>query len=239
MGRIRVISHEDRIFQDRREAGRFLSEALKEFRGRDALVLGIPRGGLVVAVEIAGAIGADLDVALTRKIGAPLQPELAIGALSESGQIYLSSALAAQAGADDGYIEREKARQAGVIKERAQQYRKVRPKASVTDRLVIVTDDGAATGATMLATLWSLRQEKPQRLIAALPVVSGDAVEILAGAADELVVLQVPMYLAGISQFYGDFSQTSDDEVEGILKEFAARRGRKLRGNYVSRWLGL
>ncbi|MFB3918983.1 MAG: phosphoribosyltransferase [Candidatus Velamenicoccus archaeovorus] len=228
MGRIRVISHEDRIFQDRREAGRFLSEALKKFQGRDALVLGIPRGGLVVAAEIARAIGADMDAALTRKIGAPLQPELAIGALSESGQIYLNSALAAQVGADEEYIEQEKARQAGVIKERAQQYRKVRPKASVTDRLVIVTDDGAATGATMLATLWSLRQEKPQRLIAALPVVSGDAVEILAGAADELVVLQVPMYLAGISQFYGDFSQTSDDEVVGILKEFAARRGRKL-----------
>ncbi|QAT16637.1 phosphoribosyl transferase domain protein [Candidatus Velamenicoccus archaeovorus] len=228
MGRIRVISYEDRIFQDRREAGRFLSEALKKFQGRDALVLGIPRGGLVVAAEIARAIGADMDAALTRKIGAPLQPELAIGALSESGQIYLNSALAAQVGADEEYIEQEKARQAGVIKERAQQYRKVRPKASVTDRLVIVTDDGAATGATMLATLWSLRQEKPQRLIAALPVVSGDAVEILAGAADELVVLQVPMYLAGISQFYGDFSQTSDDEVVGILKEFAARRGRKL-----------
>ncbi len=228
MGRTRIFSHEDRVFQDRREAGRILSEALKEFRGKDAVVLGIPRGGLVVAAEIARAIEADLDVALTRKIGAPLQPELAIGALSESGQVYLNSALAAQVGADEDYIEREKTRQAGAIKERAQQYRKVRPKASITDRLVIVTDDGAATGATMLATLWSLRQEKPQRLIAALPVVSGDAVEILAGAADELVVLQVPMYLAGISQFYGDFSQTSDDEVAGILKEFVVRRGRKL-----------
>lgn len=228
MGRTRVFSHEDRIFQDRREAGRTLSEALKEFRGKDAVVLGIPRGGLVVAAEIARAIEADLDVALTRKIGAPLQPELAIGALPESGQIYLNSALAAQVGADEGYIDREKARQAGVIKERAQQYRKVRPKVSLAGRLVIVADDGVATGATMLATLWSLAQEKPQRLIVALPVATEDAVEVLAGAADDVVVLQVPIYLAGISQFYGDFSQTGDDEVVDILRESLAWKGQKL-----------
>ncbi len=227
MGKTRILFREDRIFRDRAEAGRILSGALKEFAGKDAVVLGIPRGGVVVAAQIARAIDADLDVALTRKIGAPLQPELAIGALAESGQIYLNDLLAAQAGADEGYIEREKARQAGVIKERAQQYRKVRSKIPLAGRLVIVVDDGVATGATMLATLWSLARERPQRLVVALPVATDDAVDILAEAADEVVVLQVPIFLAGISQFYGDFSQTGDDEIVDILKDSLLWKGGK------------
>jgi len=227
MGKARILFREDRIFRDRAEAGRILSGALKEFAGQDAVVLGIPRGGVVVAAQIAKAIDADLDVALTRKIGAPLQPELAIGALAESGQIYLNDLLAAQAGADEGYIEREKVRQAGVIKERAQQYRKVRSKIPLAGRLVIVVDDGVATGATMLATLWSLAREKPQRLVVALPVATDDAVDILAEAADEIVVLQVPIFLAGISQFYGDFSQTGDDEIVDILKDSLLWKGGK------------
>jgi len=227
MGKTRILFREDRIFRDRAEAGRILSGALKEFAGKDAVVLGIPRGGVVVAAQIAKAIDADLDVALTRKIGAPLQPELAIGALAESGQIYLNDLLAAQAGADEGYIEREKVRQAGVIKERAQQYRKVRSKIPLAGRLVIVVDDGVATGATMLATLWSLAREKPQRLVVALPVATDDAVDILAEAADEIVVLQVPIFLAGISQFYGDFSQTGDDEIVDILKDSLLWKGGK------------
>ncbi len=227
MGKARILFREDRIFRDRAEAGRILSGALKEFAGKDAVVLGIPRGGVVVAAQIAKAIDADLDVAVTRKIGAPLQPELAIGALAESGQIYLNDLLAAQAGADEGYIEREKVRQAGVIKERAQQYRKVRSKIPLAGRLVIVVDDGVATGATMLATLWSLAREKPQRLVVALPVATDDAVDILAEAADEIVVLQVPIFLAGISQFYGDFSQTGDDEIVDILKDSLLWKGGK------------
>jgi predicted phosphoribosyltransferase len=227
MGKARILFREDRIFRDRAEAGRILSGALKEFAGQDAVVLGIPRGGVVVAAQIAKAIDADLDVALTRKIGAPLQPELAIGALAESGQIYLNDLLAAQAGADEGYIEREKVRQAGVIKERAQQYRKVRSKIPLAGRLVIVVDDGVATGATMLATLWSLARERPQRLVVALPVATDDAVDILAEAADEIVVLQVPIFLAGISQFYGDFSQTGDDEIVDILKDSLLWKGGK------------
>ncbi len=227
MGKTRILFREDRIFRDRAEAGRILSGALKEFAGKDAVVLGIPRGGVVVAAQIARAIDADLDVALTRKIGAPLQPELAIGALAESGQIYLNDLLAAQAGADEGYIEREKARQAGVIKERAQQYRKVRSKIPLAGRLAIVVDDGVATGATMLATLWSLARERPQRLVVALPVATDDAVDILAEAADEVVVLQVPIFLAGISQFYGDFSQTGDDEIVDILKDSLLWKGGK------------
>lgn len=227
MGKTRILSYTDYVFQNRREAGKLLSEALKEFRRMDVLVLGIPRGGVVVAAEIARALGADLDVALTRKIGAPLAPELAIGAVSESGQVYLNSDLASQVGADEGYIEREKARQAGFIRERAQQYRKVRPKISLEGRIAIIVDDGVATGATMLATLWSLKQERPRQLVVALPVASGDAVDVLAGSADEVIVRQVPMYLSGISQFYDDFSQTGDDEVMEILREALLRKDKK------------
>jgi len=181
--------------------------------------VGIPRGGVIVAAEVARKLDAKLDIVLSRKLGAPYNPELAIGAISEDGRVFLNEALASQVGADKGYIEAEKAQQWCEIKDRIKRFRKVKQKITLKGKTTIVTDDGVATGATMQAALIALRQEKPGKLIAALPVGAGEAVELLADYADEVVALRIPDYLGAIGQFYLDFSQTSDEEVLGILRD--------------------
>lgn len=183
------------------------------------MVLGIPRGGVIVAAEVSRILNAKLDIVLSRKLGAPDNPELAIGAITEDGRLFLNEGLAARVGADKSYIESEKARQLLEIKDRIKRFRKVKQKISLKGKTVIVTDDGAATGATMQAALMSLRQEKPAKLIAALPVAAGEAVELLADYADEVIALRVPDYLGAIGGFYLDFSQSSDEEVLGILRD--------------------
>ena len=216
---VRIISHSNEAFRDRQEAGRLLADELKYLSGKETVVLGIPRGGVIVAAEVSRILKAKLDIVLSRKLGAPDNPELAIGAVTEDGKVFLNEALASQVGADKGYIESEKARQLLEIKERIKRFRKVKQNISLTGKTVIVTDDGVATGATMQAALIALRQGKPGKLIAALPVAAGEAVELLADYADEVIALRVPDYLGAIGQFYLDFSQSSDEEVLGILKD--------------------
>ena len=216
---MRVISRSNEAFRDRQEAGRFLADELKYLSGKEVVVLGIPRGGVIVAGEVARILNAKLDIVLSRKLGAPDNPELAIGAIAEDGKLFLNEELALRVGADKEYIEAEKARQLLEIENRVKRFRTVKPKIPLKGKTVIVTDDGAATGLTMQAALMILRQEKPANLIAALPVGAADAVESLADYADEVVVLRVPDYLGAIGQFYLDFSQTSDEEVLGILRD--------------------
>ncbi|TAM42090.1 phosphoribosyltransferase [bacterium] len=216
---IRVISHSNESFRNRQEAGRFLADELKYLSGKEAVVLGIPRGGVIVAAEVARILNAQLDIVLSRKLGAPYNPELAIGAIAEDGRLFLNQELASRVRADKGYIKAEKARQWFEIKERIRRFREVKLKIPLRGKTVIVTDDGAATGATMQAALMSLRQEKPAKLIAALPVGAREAVELLADHADEVIVLRAPDYLGAIGQFYLDFSQSSDEEVLGILRD--------------------
>lgn len=183
------------------------------------MVLGIPRGGVIVAAEVARILKAELDIVLSRKLGAPYNPELAIGAIAEDGRVFLNEVLASQVGADKDYIEAEKAQQWLEIKSRIKRFRTVKRKIPLKGKTVIITDDGVATGATMQAALMSLRQEKPGKLIAALPVGAAEAVELLADYSDEVIVLRVPDYLGAIGQFYLDFSQSSDEEVLGILRD--------------------
>jgi len=183
------------------------------------LVLGIPRGGVIVAAEIARILNAELDIVLSRKLGAPDNPELAIGAIAEDGRFFLNEILAAQVGADKSYVEAQKERQWLEIKDRIKRFRVVKPKVPLKGKTVIVTDDGVATGATMQAALLALRQEKPAKLIAALPVGAREAVELLADYGDEVIALRVPDYLGAIGQFYLDFGQVSDEEVLGILRD--------------------
>ncbi|MDD5691758.1 MAG: phosphoribosyltransferase family protein [Candidatus Omnitrophica bacterium] len=216
---VRIISHSNEAFRDRQEAGRLLADELKYLSGKETVVLGIPRGGVIVAAEVSRVLNAKLDIVLSRKLGAPYNPELAIGAVTEDGKVFLNETLASQAGADKGYIESEKARQLLEIKVRIKRFRKIKQKIPLKGKTVIVTDDGAATGATMQAALIALRQEKPAKLIAALPVAAGEAVELLADYADEVIALRVPDYLGAIGAFYLDFSQSSDEEVLGILKD--------------------
>ena len=216
---MRVVFYSDESFEDRKEAGRLLAAALKGFRGKDKLVLGIPRGGMVVAGEIAGALNSGLDIVLSRKLGCPGNPELAIGSVGEDGRLFLNQDLAFRVGADETYIETEKARQLTEIKKRVQLFRQFKAKVPLEGKTVIVTDDGVATGSTMQAALWACGRENPKRLIAAVPVGAGESVRFLADYANEVIVLRLPRDLYAIGQFYRHFDQTSDEEVLEILKE--------------------
>ena len=182
-------------------------------------MLGIPRGGIVVAAQISRLLKAQCDIVLARKLGAPGNPELAIGSVSEKGKLFLNKDLARRVGADENYIEAEKARQLAEIKNRAQRFRQIKEKVSLKGKIVIVTDDGVATGSTMQAALWASRQEKPRKLIAAVPIGAKESVEPLANYADEVIVLRVPDSLGAIGQFYADFEQISEEEAAKILKE--------------------
>lgn len=220
MGKLLIISCSDESFENRIEAGQLLGKQLKsEYFNKEVVVLGIPRGGIVVANEISRVLNAELDVVLSRKLGAPGNPELAIGAISESGILFLNKELAVSVGADEDYIKDEKMRQLSEITRRIELYRKIRNKVPLKQRLVIITDDGIATGATMQASLWAAHQEEPKKLIAALPVGAKESLQNLKNYADEVIVLRVPAFLGAISQFYLNFGQTTDEEVVKILKE--------------------
>lgn len=219
MGKLRVISHADEPFADRDEAASLLADELEKYRGEGTVILGIPRGGIVIARRMAQRLDAGLDIVLSRKLGAPGNPELAVGAVSEDGNLFLRYDMAAdEVAAESRYIQDEKARQVSEIKRRIDLYRKVHPKTPLKGKTVVVTDDGLATGATMQAALWSARQEAPKKLIAAVPVAPADTARRISEDADELVVLRVPAFFAAVGQFYTRFNQVEDEEVLEILK---------------------
>ncbi len=226
MGTLRILSNSSRAFSSRIEAGDLLGQQLKEFEGQKTVVLGIPRGGVVVAREIARAVHGELDMVLAHKLGAPGNPELAIGAVCEDGKLFVDEEISSQMGADDNYIKREKTRQLQEIARRVKRYRKVLPKLPLTGRIVVVTDDGVATGATMQAALWAVRQEGPQKVVAALPVGPQDTLEKLSQDADETICLQAPPFFSAISQFYAYFNQVEDEELLEILQQQSKTRSR-------------
>jgi putative phosphoribosyl transferase len=205
-------------YADRREAGRELGRSLAGYGAHHPLILGIPRGGVVVADTIARELRTDLDIALTRKLGAPSNPELAIGAVSENGPIHIQHGIADRVGADEDYIKREIDRQFAEIEVRRQRYRQVLPKVSLEGRTAILVDDGVATGATMEAALWAARDERPKEVIVAVPVGAQDAIARLQREADDVVCPYVPPYFQAIAQFYADFRQVGDEEVMEILR---------------------
>ncbi len=221
---MRIISYSGQPFEDRAQAGHLLAEELVDLRGKKAVVLGIPRGGILVARELASRIDADLDIVLSRKLGSPGHSELAMGALAEDGQVFLNEDVVRLLAVTRQYIEQEKARQMTEIQRRNQLIRSVLPKTPLVNRIVIVTDDGVATGATMQAALWAARQEKPQRLIAAIPVASEEALERLAADVDEIVCLRQPPSFYAVGQFYRQFYQVQDEQMLQILKEEVRRR---------------
>lgn len=219
MGALHIISHSDEPFKDRQQAGRLLAEELKLWRGKAGVVLGIPRGGIIVAQELACFLSAELDIVLSRKLGAPLNSELAIGAVAEDGQALINKALAFETGADSAYIQEESSRQLEEISRRRKLYRDVRPKADLKGKWVVVTDDGLATGATMQSALWAARKDGPAGLIAALPVAAQESLEKISDYADEIICLRLPSFFAAVGQFYLEFGQTSDEEAIKILQK--------------------
>jgi putative phosphoribosyl transferase len=208
-------------FSDRRDAARQLATKLKSSALRDPLVLGIPRGGVVLAAVLAHELNADLDVVLARKLCAPGLPEYAIGAISENGEADLNAAAIRLTGASAEYVESEKRSQLKVIEERKNMYRQVRPPVSITGRSVIVTDDGIATGATMIAALKSIGTQRPYELIAAIPVAPEGRLEEIQRLCRTVICLLVPPDFRSVGQFYNDFSAVDDQDVLRILRENA------------------
>lgn len=219
MGKLRILSRSSKPFDDRQEAGRLLAKELKLYRGQKAVVLGIPRGGIIVAQELARSIQADLDIVLAHKLRTPGYTELAMGSVAEDGSLFLNEEVIRELGIGEAYIEQEKERQLAEIKRRTELIRRVRSKVALGGRTVIVTDDGIATGATTQAALWAVRREHPQKLIVALPVGPEDTVMRLAEDVDEMICLRVPPSFAAVGQFYIKFSPVEDEEVLRILKE--------------------
>jgi putative phosphoribosyl transferase len=223
MGKIRIISRSSEPFPDLAEAGRLLGNELSRLSKTDPLVLGIPRNGMAVAQGFALRLGAQLDVSLACKLGSPSNPDLAIGAVSESGGLILNQSVADRITIYQGYIQEEREKMKDLLRRRKERYREVRPRVPLEGRTVIVVDDGMATGATMQASLRAARTERPGRLLAAVPVATVEALERVADDADEVVALRVPPYLYTIGQFYTRFERTSDDEVTGMLRESLSR----------------
>ena len=208
------------MFLDRVDAGKKLAEALLALRHQPppAAVLAIPRGGVIVAREVARAVNIPLDVCLTHKLGAPGNPELAIGALADDGTLVLDDLVLGTLNVPAAYIDAERQRWQQELARRAEVYRGGRARVPVQDKAVIVVDDGVATGSTLIAALRSTRAAGARSLTAAIPVGPRDTVQgALARAADRVVCLQSPLMFYAVGAFYRDFSQVSDDEVIAAL----------------------
>ncbi|MCJ7620293.1 MAG: phosphoribosyltransferase [Anaerolineae bacterium] len=207
------------MFQDRREAGKALAGELASLKGTpNLIVLAIPRGGVVVGHEIAQVLNAPLDVYITRKIGAPHNPELAIGAVASDGTLLIDHQLARRLAVSQSYIDQESARQTQEINRRLVEYRGERPSPDLAGKVVILVDDGVATGATTLATIKAIKSQQPLQLILAIPVGPRDSIESLRQEVDQLYCLHAPEVFWAVGAFYNVFDQTSDEEVKALLE---------------------
>ena len=192
-------------------------ESLKRRKG-DVVVLAIPRGGVVVANEVAHAIGAPLDLVITRKIGAPANPELAIGAVTQDGETIMDADLVDRLQVSSAYLEEETAKQAGEIARRMKSYRGIFRSSNLTGKIVVVVDDGIATGSTIKAAVISVRHRNAKEIIVAVPVAPPEVARELSKLADRVVCLETPAFFGAVGQFYSEFDQTDDKTVEGIMK---------------------
>jgi len=212
-------------FRDRTEAGKLLAEALSSYRDQKPIILALPRGGVPIGAEIAAALDAPLDLLLVRKIGAPMQPELAMGAVVDGAEpiVVRNDDVIRLLGIDAASFDAVCQSELAEIERRRQRYLAGRPPLEVKDRVAIVVDDGIATGATIRAGLQATRKRQPKKLVLAAPVAPPETLVELQHEADEVVCLESPHFFGAIGAFYADFSQVSDEEVIALLAEAAAR----------------
>lgn len=208
------------MFKDRNEAGRKLGQAISK-KGYKAkpVVLAIPRGGVVVGYQVAQELGCPLDIIVPRKIGAPHDPEYAIGAVAQDGSMVLDQKVVQSLGISSSYLEEEKKREIQEIERRMRMYRKNLAEPQIEGKTAIIVDDGIATGSTIKAAIISVKKKNPALLVVAVPVSSPDSVAEIKPLVDDMVVLATPSYFAAVGQFYQDFGQTSDEEVIGLLQK--------------------
>jgi predicted phosphoribosyltransferase len=203
------------IFVNRRDAGQKLADALKRYRGQDAVVYSIPRGGVIVAAEVARALGVPLDLAITRKVGHPLFPEYAIAAVGEDGVAFTNPEEIGSV--DKAWFEQQVAAQQEEARRRRRTYMQERAGIDAANKIAIIVDDGLATGLTMFAAIEDVRRRGPRRVVVAVPVAPPETVRRLRLVADEVVVLYSPQEFGAIGSFYSDFDQVSDEEVVQAL----------------------
>jgi putative phosphoribosyl transferase len=207
------------MFRDRVDAGRRLGAALTGLRLGDPIVLGIPRGGVIVAEGVALALGSPLDVLVTRKVGSPHNPELAVGALAPGVQVW-DRELLERLQVDPGYLREAVASEEAEIARRTAAYRRARPPLDVSGRSVVIVDDGLATGSTALAAVRWCRSAGAGRVLVAVPVAAPSTLAILAQEADGVQAVETPLSFRAVGEWYGDFAQTTDDEVVDALDRF-------------------
>ena len=213
----------DNPYENRREAGMALVDKLKPYASERPVVVGLPRGGVVVAAIVARALKADLDVIIAGKLRAPYNPELAIGAITEDGRVYLNALAIRGLHIKPDYLEKETKARLSAITERLALYRKIRKKVPLNGKTVIIADDGLATGATMISAIQAASAEGAARIIVAVPGGPEDTVELIRGMKEvsEVVCPVIPPLFFAVSQLYADFRQIEDEEVMNILEEFA------------------
>ena len=216
------------LFRDRQDAGQQLAASLLGHRSEGVLVLALPRGGVVVAHEIAHSLGAPLEVFVVRKLGAPGQPELGVGAIAEGGEVLVDAASIRSLHVKDAELAAIAAEESVELARRAALYRQGRPLPSIAGRAVILVDDGVATGVTARAAIRALRPLAPRKLILAAQVMAAASAEELHGEVDELVCLRAPESFGAVGAWYEQFPQTTDAEVLGLLgrQKFARHEGR-------------
>ena len=209
-------------FADRREAGVELASKLRHLANRnDVVVLALPRGGVPVAYEVAEALNAPLDIFLVRKLGLPGYPELAMGAIASGGVRVLNPEVVRFYGVSSSAIDRVARSEQRELERREREYRRGQPMTNVSDKVVILVDDGLATGSTMRAAVKAVRQREPSKIIVAVPVGSPDTCREFSAIADEILCARTPEPFSAVGQWYRDFSQTSDEEVRELLRDHA------------------
>jgi putative phosphoribosyl transferase len=213
-------------FRDRQDAGRALARALEPYADRDdVIVLGLPRGGVPVAFEVARALDAPLDVFIVRKLGTPGHEELAMGAIASGGVRVVNEQVTTMLHVPDDAIARVAAVEQQELERRERAYRGDSALPALRGRTVIIVDDGLATGSTMRAAAQALRAHEPKRIVVAVPVAAQETCDEIGELVDEVVCVRTPQQFQAVGLWYDDFTQTTDDEVRALLHEYAAREG--------------